>query len=1461
MTSILEQNSIDIGNPSLSLTNVDKVVQSVTNATKRLSQISTTTNTSNKKRKAQNKIGPWKLGRTLGRGSTGRVRLAKNVETGQLAAVKIVPKLNFKKLENPKYRNHDATKLPYGIEREIIIMKLIAHPNIMGLYDVWENKNDLYLILEYIEGGELFDYLIKRGKLLEFEAINYFKQIIHGIGYLHQFNICHRDLKPENLLLDFNKNIKIADFGMAALEVDKKLLETSCGSPHYASPEIVAGKNYHGAPSDIWSCGIILFALLTGHLPFDDENIRRLLLKVQNGKFIMPSDLSWEAKDLICRMLKVNPGERISIDAILKHPLLTKYPDPATNSSNSHNNLILHSNIKPIQTEDKIDKEILRNLCILFHNCSEAHVVKCLLSPTRSPEKMFYYLLMKYRNEHSHTSGTSNYVDDDADLTGSESKQTLPRSSSIVKTTITTQSGEQHTTVKITRSASSTSSASAKKKALSNVTNTPYAASSARKKKILLNNNVISRTSSSKSIKSQTKKRVLSQNQSQNLPLKTQESKPILRKLTPGFINLSELATEDNKENEDQDPSISQFLKICQDVFGSDVDTMSVYNMTMSLDRRNLSRETIHKLKVLNNRMSKASLTLPTLPLTPPQPDKSKLSESNRKLSKVENTEKMLADEVHRKNDARERAYQEKDHMVAQLQEERKRQSQILQEKLKEALKKINDIQATRNSSAPVGSSLDPRSGMNSLLRAKSLASRSPQVVSGAWNEKNSKVLQKLGIEVRPAPTVSRASSIARTTSSRNVSRSSSVIKTSTSRNLASYLITNDEVEIYADSPETDDDMESIASFNEKESKLNVKKPLKKEVTNASVGYKSMLNAISEDNANISRNVDPEVSYRANEPDLTRLSVHSRNDLIPNPRFSKFSFNGLLTSKFDEETVDETIMKNTLSSGTVVKKSTRQQLSTKQGKGLIQKSATQDLPGLGISVEEEEKSKTRKISKSSTGSHSKNFISVSSSDVEFSTRYSSLQHNAISFQNMSSSTVAEDYNLSDDLINMTQEYVERDESFNSKVERKVSKAKSRISTSTMTAEALSTSRKVSGNASNVSKETLVGEENKSSIKSMYKSYETLFGEKTGDAGAGSKKPFASDVESRYSRRESFNADNSQFANILDSASIAEDSNYSEETKRDFKFERKVSLSEFDDEDEEDDEDDSMDDDHQVSGGLLGENPQRHGTVKSGMRRSGGSTQIFSTMNVNDNLRIRRPEAELVNEKPEVAIYTQNNGEEIQMEIPNDNRGGMLRKLSLKPKREAPKAPESLKWDEPERHNRFSGISLYSNAKKFIAPKAQGAPSPKPAGANWFKRFFQSLTKHKEDEVAADKKLVDKDVQLIDTALLSVELMRIIKNQLKLKEIEGSVTNVEVDEEFALISGTVPSRYARGRKLLFKIEIIDLVSSSSLHLVKIKGSRTGFMNLVGVVTYVIKQEEEATNCRKSTAYKFLGFKAE
>lgn len=448
-------------------TELDRIVESVTNATKRLSQASTNTNSS--KRKTKNHVGPWKLGRTLGRGSTGRVRLAKHEETGQLAAVKIVPKSRFQSSydgddsdhssnnnhnntnsKNKHNKNDKADSSPYGIEREIIIMKLISHPNIMGLYDVWENKGELYLVLEYVEGGELFDYLIKNGKLPEKEAIRYFRQIISGVGYCHQFNICHRDLKPENLLLDKNLNIKIADFGMAALEMNAKLLETSCGSPHYASPEIVTGKNYHGSPSDVWSCGIILFALLTGHLPFDDENIRKLLVKVQNGKFTMPNYLSSDAKDLIWKMLKVDPNERIQINDILKHPLMTKYETNSSLKSKFNDNERINTYTNKVNNliikKEDIHYDILKSLSILFHGASQESLIPKLTSKNSNNEKMFYYLLLQYKQNHQNKKNP--------DLNHKSSKKNigngdgyLKKSVSMVKTTITDQDG--NTTVKI----------------------------------------------------------------------------------------------------------------------------------------------------------------------------------------------------------------------------------------------------------------------------------------------------------------------------------------------------------------------------------------------------------------------------------------------------------------------------------------------------------------------------------------------------------------------------------------------------------------------------------------------------------------------------------------------------------------------------------------------------------------------------------------------------------------------------------------------------------------------------------------------------------------------------------------------------------------------------------------------------------------------------------------------------
>ncbi|KAI5477985.1 serine/threonine-protein kinase HSL1,negative regulator of Swe1 kinase [Pseudohyphozyma bogoriensis] len=333
-------------------------------------------------------VGQWKIGKTIGKGSSGRVKLAKHSVTKELAAVKIVPRPR----PNRSHSTEKAEKANLTLEREIVIMKLIEHPNVLRLMDVWETESELFLIMEYVPGGELFDYLVSKGKLHADEALHYFQQIISGVDYCHRYNICHRDLKPENLLLDANKNIKIADFGMAALERTDKMLETSCGSPHYASPEIVAGQEYHGNSADIWSCGIILFALLTGRLPFDDENIRELLAKVKKGRYTMPPELPHDAQDLISRMLEVNPKKRITMAEIQAHPWMNRRPprNPYTSPSIDE---VQH----PVASLRDIDEDLLGNLMTLFHTSSEDQIKQALISNEKCPEKVFYSLLSRYR--------------------------------------------------------------------------------------------------------------------------------------------------------------------------------------------------------------------------------------------------------------------------------------------------------------------------------------------------------------------------------------------------------------------------------------------------------------------------------------------------------------------------------------------------------------------------------------------------------------------------------------------------------------------------------------------------------------------------------------------------------------------------------------------------------------------------------------------------------------------------------------------------------------------------------------------------------------------------------------------------------------------------------------------------------------------------------------------------------
>ena len=205
------------------------------------------------------------------------------------------------------------------VRREINILKRIRHPHIIRMYEVIDSPTDIFLVMEYVSGGELFDYIVQSGRLKREEARRFFQQIISGLNCCHRHGIVHRDLKPENLLLDANNNIKIADFGLANMMSDGDFLKTSCGSPNYAAPEVISGNLYAGPEVDVWSSGVILYALLCGSLPFDDENITALFKKIKEGKYSLPSFLSKGARDILKRILTVHPIKRATIDTIMKH--------------------------------------------------------------------------------------------------------------------------------------------------------------------------------------------------------------------------------------------------------------------------------------------------------------------------------------------------------------------------------------------------------------------------------------------------------------------------------------------------------------------------------------------------------------------------------------------------------------------------------------------------------------------------------------------------------------------------------------------------------------------------------------------------------------------------------------------------------------------------------------------------------------------------------------------------------------------------------------------------------------------------------------------------------------------------------------------------------------------------------------------------------------------------------------
>ncbi|KAI5853252.1 kinase-like domain-containing protein [Morchella snyderi] len=265
-----------------------------------------------KARDPEARLGQYNIIKTLGEGSFGKVKLAVHQVSGQKVALKIISR---KKLINRDMAGR--------VEREIAYLQLLRHPHIIKLYTVITTATEIIMVIEYA-GGELFDYIVKHGKMGETEARRFFQQIICAVEYCHRHKIVHRDLKPENLLLDEFMNVKIADFGLSNIMTDGNFLKTSCGSPNYAAPEVISGKLYAGPEVDVWSSGVILYVLLCGKLPFDDDYIPTLFKKISQGNYTLPNYLGSEARNLISKMLVVNPLHRINIEEIRKDPWFKK---------------------------------------------------------------------------------------------------------------------------------------------------------------------------------------------------------------------------------------------------------------------------------------------------------------------------------------------------------------------------------------------------------------------------------------------------------------------------------------------------------------------------------------------------------------------------------------------------------------------------------------------------------------------------------------------------------------------------------------------------------------------------------------------------------------------------------------------------------------------------------------------------------------------------------------------------------------------------------------------------------------------------------------------------------------------------------------------------------------------------------------------------------------------------------
>ncbi|XP_012283740.1 maternal embryonic leucine zipper kinase [Orussus abietinus] len=312
--------------------------------------------------------GLYELEKTIGCGGFAKVKLATHVATGEKVAIKIMEKATL------------GDDLP-RVKLEVEALKTLIHQHICRLYQVIETESHYFMVIEYCSGGELFDHIVQKNRLTERESRKFFRQIVSAVAYLHSLGYAHRDLKPENVLLDKEQNLKLIDFGLCAKPKGgmQAHLYTSCGSPTYAAPELILGKKYLGSEIDIWSMGVLLYALLCGFLPFDDNNIENLYRKILSGKYDEPSWLSSSSRRLIRSMLQTDPKKRITVEELCNHPWITTgFLNPVTY-------------VKRVNFEK--DQEVLSTMSVICGEDSD-HIWEALTKSNRTDYRTATYLLL-----------------------------------------------------------------------------------------------------------------------------------------------------------------------------------------------------------------------------------------------------------------------------------------------------------------------------------------------------------------------------------------------------------------------------------------------------------------------------------------------------------------------------------------------------------------------------------------------------------------------------------------------------------------------------------------------------------------------------------------------------------------------------------------------------------------------------------------------------------------------------------------------------------------------------------------------------------------------------------------------------------------------------------------------------------------------------------------------------------